>query len=710
MSYNLLSEPVRRFIRDKGWEQLRPIQAAAAERILTTDNHYILASRTASGKTEAAFLPIVSKINFQEPGVQVLYISPLIALINDQFMRIEELCRYLDVKVTKWHGEASRSQKEHLIKEPTGIVLITPESMEAMFANKPFQVQRLFSQLKYVVIDEIHSFLGTERGVQLKSLLSRLKMMTGQSFRIVGLSATIGDYEVAKKFTGDPEHTKVLLDRTAKEIVAVFRYFKAEGDILPLELLEDLYEETKEDKVLIFPNSRGRAEEVAVGLKKMAERNKNHLNYFSHHSSVDKQLREYVEHFAKTNQRQNFCISCTSTLELGIDIGSVDEVVQIDAAHSIASLVQRIGRSGRKEGKPSMLFQYATKPWSLLQSVAGWLLYKEGFIEPPQDLSMAWDILLHQLLSLVKGTNGISLADLCTRLQQNAAFLLITKEDIISIIDHLLNLDLLESVGGELIIGIEGERIVNGKDFYTVFKSEENYKVHYGLNRIGEIPFSLQLKEGENIILSAKVWRIKDVDHKTKKVAVVPANDGRKPIFNGGVGSVHPAIRQKMFEVLFTEEEYEFAENSAMDCLKEMRKEWEEVSLTDLKNERPLRAREEGKLELYTFTGSSINRTLQLLLKINGLNSLLDDASSCILIEAEKDAFFEVWSNLLDSLGEIDRILSELLEANPDAYSFSKWGIFLPTKLKTVLIKSRYFDSDGTEAFLRNIKLFELKY
>lgn len=125
MSFDLLSEPIRKYIRDKRWEQLRPIQTAAISRILTTNDNYILASRTASGKTEAAFLPILSKVDFNDLGIQVLYISPLIALINDQFYRIEELCKYLNVSVTKWHGEANKTLKEKVIKLPNGIVLIT---------------------------------------------------------------------------------------------------------------------------------------------------------------------------------------------------------------------------------------------------------------------------------------------------------------------------------------------------------------------------------------------------------------------------------------------------------------------------------------------------------------------------------------------------------------------------------------------------------
>lgn len=190
MSFSLLSEPIRKYIYDKGWEELRAIQVVAIDKILSTDGHYILASRTASGKTEAAFLPILSKVDFSESGVQVLCISPLIALINDQFYRVEELCQYLDVTVTKWHGEANLSAKNRLLKQPNGIVLITPESLEAMFVNKPFNAKQLFSNLKFIVIDEIHAFIGTDRGTQLKSILFRLQKLSSSSFRIIGLSGS----------------------------------------------------------------------------------------------------------------------------------------------------------------------------------------------------------------------------------------------------------------------------------------------------------------------------------------------------------------------------------------------------------------------------------------------------------------------------------------------------------------------------------------
>jgi ATP-dependent Lhr-like helicase len=711
MSFDLLSEPIRKFIRDKDWEQLRPIQNAAISKILSSDDNFILISRTASGKTEAAFLPILSKVDFNDSGVQVLYISPLIALINDQFYRIEELCKNLDVTVTKWHGEANKTLKDRLIKHPNGIILITPESLEAMFVNKPFNVKQLFSNLKYVVIDEIHSFIGTDRGIQLKSILSRLEKVNSKSFSIVGLSATMSEenkFLEVKEFTGNVEKTKILIDRTTKEINALFRYFKNEGNELPLELLKKLYIETKDNKVLIFPNSRGRAEEVAVKLRKISDRVKGHTNYFSHHSSVDREVREYVEYFAKNNNRQNFCISCTSTLELGIDIGTVDEVVQIDATHSIASLIQRVGRSGRKDGEISNLYLYATDKWSLLQSIACWLLYKEGFIEPPQKTEKPYDILVHQALSITKGYSGIKLTDLINQLSINSAFKQIKLLEIEEILNHLIEIDFLEKLQHEVIIGIEGEKVVNSRDFYSVFKTEENFKVVNAGNKIGEVPFSPQIIEDENILLSAKIWKIKFVDHKAKKIEVIPTKDGKKPMFFGNSGAIHQRIREKMVEVLYSKTNYDFLDQPSCDEIEILRKDFSAFNIQNLQSDRPLLSAEKS-LDLFTFTGTRINRTIKLLLDISGIKNNLDDDSSSFNIQVSRLKLISKWNTIYLPLANIDSHISKLLQSNPALLDFSKWGVYLPENFQVKLIKDKYFDIKQTRHFLTTIKLIENK-
>lgn len=704
MAFELLSEPIRKFIRNKGWDELRPIQAAAIVRITASDDHFILASRTASGKTEAAFLPILSKVNFNEPGVKVLYISPLIALINDQFYRVEALCKDLEVPVTKWHGEANKTLKNRLIEKPEGIVLITPESLEAMFVNKPFNIKHLFSNLKYVVVDEIHSFIGTDRGTQLKSILSRLQDVNSRSFSIVGLSATIGDYDEAKKFTSNEAKTIVLVDKKAKEINAEFRYFEGSGQELPLALLKDLYTETKDNKVLIFPNSRGRAEEIAVKLKKISDRVKGHANYFSHHSSVDREVREYVEFFAKNNNRQNFCIACTSTLELGIDIGTVDEVVQIDATHSIASLIQRVGRSGRKEGQSSNLFLYATDEWSLLQSIACWLLYKDGFIEPPQKTEKPYDILVHQALSITKGHSGILLSELVRQLQNNAAFRQIELPEIEEIIAHLIGTDMLEKLGQEVIIGIEGEKVVNSRDFYSLFKAEENFKVVNAGNAIGEIPFSPQVVENENILLAAKIWKITFIDPKAKEIEVIPANDGKKPMFFGGGASIHHRIREKMLDVLYDKIEYDFLNEASREKLNSMRHDFSAFKIQDRETDRPLLVTEKD-LELFTFTSTRVNNTVKLLLDAAGITNNTNERNSSFSILISKHELLSKTGSLSQLLVDIDVHISAKLQENTAMMDFSKFGMHLPHTYQVRLIKDKYFDVGEALQLLERMRL-----
>jgi len=708
-SFDMLSAPIRKYIYDKGWGSLRPIQEAAIQRIIPTDNNYVLISRTASGKTEAAFLPILSKVNFREQGVKVLYISPLIALINDQFIRVEKLCEYLDVPVTKWHGEAAKGAKEKLLKHPEGIVLITPESLEAMFVNKPYQIKHLFANLEYVVIDEIHSFLGSARGTHLQSLLSRLQNINSRKFCIVGLSATVSDvnrYIELKEFLGDPENTKIIRDKTPKPINAVFRYFASTSPNLSSDLLNDVYVSTKNSKTLIFPNARGRVEEVAVGLKKISDRLGGHQNYFSHHSSVDKEVREYVEFFAKNSSVQNFCISCTSTLELGIDIGNVDEVVQIDATHSIASLIQRVGRSGRREDRASNLFLYATDPWSLLQSVACWLLYQEQYIEPVSVNKKPYDVLLHQTLSIVKAHSGMMFSELLEEICANSSFSRIEKNDIEAIIRHLAKTDLLEKIGNEYIIGIEGEKLVNNKDFYSLFQTPVLFKVSCQGVKIGELPLSSQVRIDENVYLSARIWKIQDIDYETKKIEVIPARDGKKPIFSGDPADTVHKIREKMLEIILSEDQYDFLDAAGHETIRELRKYF---SVFEVKNPETDRIVHHGQTNstFYTFTSSKIHRTLSFMMDSFGIEHQIHDSSSSMSIKSTDGDFAGVLQGIhLDEI-TIVQMLEQLIQEKPAMLDFSKWAKYLPLRYQAKLLKESYFDFEGCHSFLKNLNFVE---
>lgn len=705
MPYNLLSEPIRRYIRDKRWEQLRPIQAAAISRIMTTENNYILASGTASGKTEAAFLPILSKTDFSQPGIQVLYISPLIALINDQLVRIEDLCKYMDVEVTKWHGEANRGAKDRVLKDPKGIILITPESLEAMFVTKPYNITHLFSNLKFVIIDEIHSFIGTDRGIQLKSILSRLQEKNTKRFRIVGLSATIGDYQEAKKFTGDEANTKILVDKSVKPLSAGFRYFNAkEQTELPPELLIDMYHHVHANKTLIFPNSRGRVEEIAVKLKKISERLGGHTNFFAHHSSVNKEMREYAEFFAKNSGRENFSISCTSTLELGIDIGAVDEVIQVDATHSVSSLIQRVGRSGRKDDSYSKLMLYATSPWNMVQALACWNLHNKRYIEPPDITDRPYDILGHQALSIIKGHSGIDHRILIDQLSSNFAFQNIQRAEMIEIIDHFIQIDLIEKLGNELIIGLEGEKIVNNRDFYSTFEREVSLKVINNGRVIGDLPFSPQIQPDNNILLAARIWKVEEVDIETGKIYVVPAKDGKKPMFTGSGVNVHPSVHHEMFNILTSGEEFDILDQYSRQVLKDLRKIFS-GRVQDPASERPV-ITHDMKSKIYIFGGTKVVSSLRFLLSQTGLSTIITD-NGCTLEVATHDssALLSKWQSLLSLRNEVNSILIQSLEKTPHLIDFSKWGKYLPEKYKVSVIRQKLYDFDGAFHFITNIRL-----
>lgn len=704
MSYELLSEPIRRYIRNKKWEFLRPIQHAAILRILTTEDHYILASRTASGKTEAAFLPILSALNFDEPGVQVVYISPLIALINDQFFRIEEMCKDLEIPITRWHGEASVSAKKKLQKTPSGIILITPESLEALFVNKPWILNQLFSNLKFVIIDEIHSFIGTDRGIQLQSLLSRLKFRSNKNIRIIGLSATIGDYTQAKRFTGEENKTKVLLDREIKEINTSIHYIPSIQNELPEQLINEIYSQTLNNRVLIFPNSRGKAEEIAFRLKKLSEKLGGHPHYFAHHASLNRQERERIEEFARESKDQAFCISCTSTLELGIDIGNMEKVVQIDSTYSISSLIQRVGRSGRTEGRISELRVFTTNFWSLLQSLACWLLFQEGYIEPVAEINKPYDLLLHQILSIAKEKCGIIQKELLSLLNSLSVFNEITIEEKQEILSDLIDREFLEKIGNEIILGIEGEKLVNTRDFYSVFKTERNLTIVHSGKSIGNVPHTPQIIEGENILLSARTWKIIWVDLKANKVEVIPAQDGRKPIYIGSGGIIHAKIREKMMDIIYSDTRYEILDQKGNEKLAHVRTEFKRKSNFLETCQRPYILEDRG-IRVFTFTGTRINRALQFIITSAGIQNQYDENSSSLTLHISSESLSSLLEDIPDYLPKVDQALRQQLQSRPGIINFSKWGKYLPEKYQIELLKEKYYDFKGAEAWLSGIQL-----
>ncbi|HAT36291.1 MAG TPA: ATP-dependent helicase, partial [Rhodospirillaceae bacterium] len=361
-AFDKLARPVQKWIRQQGWRELRDIQARSIRTICETNTDLIVAASTAGGKTEAAFLPLISQV-LDEPsdgtGFDLLYIGPLKALITDQAMRLEGMCQEAELPVIPWHGDVSQSVKTRALKSPKGILLITPESLEALLIRRGLEIPRLFGATRAVVIDELHTVLDSERGVQLRSLLTRLELAIKRPVRRIGLSATLGDMDLAKAYLRPDAASSVQLIEAnggEAELKLQLRGYLSgdEDDNSPSAtdaIAAHLFKHLRGSDNLVFAGARQRVEIYADRLRELCEREHLPQEFYPHHASLSREHRDFVERRLKDPARPTTAV-CTSTLELGIDIGDVTCVAQIGAPFSVAALRQRLGRSGRREGQP----------------------------------------------------------------------------------------------------------------------------------------------------------------------------------------------------------------------------------------------------------------------------------------------------------------------------------------------------------------------
>lgn len=696
-SYNLLRREIREYIYDEGWESLRKIQEASIRQVHDTENNLILAAPTASGKTEAAFLPAINSIEDWSSGLKIIYISPLIALINDQFRRIYELCEYMDIPVTSWHGEASRSKKNKLLKQPKGILLITPESIEAMLSLRPGEAKGLFKGIEWVIVDEIHSFLENNRGIQLKSLIERIKLYMEKEPRFIGMSATLNrnDYKVVKNFFISNRDTNVLLDSSKNPLETTQSYYEANIKRESTKALKEIFDYSQRESMLVFPNSRGEVERLSVGLSKMGKQIGSNTRYFAHHASVSKDMRLTAENFAKNSKGELFTICCTSTLELGIDIGSVDSIVQYNAPHSVASLGQRLGRSGRKERK-NILHFIATDEWSLLQGLASLSLYEEGLIDRIDPILKPYDVLGHQIISILLEYTGIPFKDLYNINKSFSSWQDIEDNEHQELIEYMIKEEYIEILEGEAITGIKAEKLLRGSEFFAHFETENNFSVYNSQKKIGEIPLSPGVQVGINILLSAQVWRITDIELRSKKIYVNKAIDGNPPMFFGSGGNVTNEIRNRMKTILRYEDYWE----SYSDDIKEI---LSKLSEENLKHDGYLWVEKDDKIGLRTFKGTKINRTLQLLLNMldNEVKYKLDDKETFIYgpnirkdVEKIKERNFDE-SDIFKHLTLHPEIVELYLSSN-------KYRILLPDNLKVKYVIYNKLNLEGAKKYLED--------
>lgn len=668
--FSQLHPVVQRWIWDKGWTSLRDIQGASIAAVLGGAGDVLIAASTASGKTEAAFLPVLSRLAENPgPGVRAVYVGPLKALINDQFQRLEDLCERLQMPVTKWHGDASAAQKKRLREKPAGILLITPESLEAMFVRRPESLGAMFNALEFVVIDELHAFLDAERGVQLASLLKRLDADIGRKPRRIGLSATIGDLPMAASWLRPDSPASVqIIESNASgaalqlQVRGVVEVGRPEGEAGTAEADEDEDEDEEAGKEardeadldapatsleliaqhlfltlrskgnhLVFAGSRRNTEELSDALRVMCERAQVPNEFFPHHGNLSRETREYLEQRLKDGEQPTTAVA-TTTLELGIDIGSVESVAQVGAPASIASLRQRLGRSGRREGKAAVLRIYAVESSldqfsgvferlrpETVQAVAAVRLLLKRWIEPPKPTALHLSTLLHQTLAIICERGGVSPKHAYQLLGGPGPFASVTP-DIFAAMLRGVNVGeqkLIESApDGTMMLGALAERITGHYDFYSVFVTYDECTIATETKTLGTLSVKNALGPGDYLIFAGQRWKVNVVDDVAKRITVEPAPAGRVPKFEGDAAPLHDMLVEEMRAVYLDTDVPVYLDAAAKKHLAEGRTEFQALGL-----DRNYFVARDDRVYLFPWVGTQKLDTLRLSLRYCGLSA-----------------------------------------------------------------------------------------
>ena len=607
--FNRYAPFIQDYIYRSGWKTLRAVQNAAGDAIFNTDANVLLTASTASGKTEAAFFPILTLIDEDPPAsVGVLYIAPLKALINDQFGRISVLCEDAGISVYRWHGDVTQTGKRKLLKKPEGILQITPESLESLMINKHMEIPSLFCDLRFIVIDEIHSLLRSDRGLQTFCLIERLCRTAGCDPRRVGLSATIGDPEEAGKFlaSGSRRGTVIPKFDGGKEVwrIGMEHFFntppQADEDkqsVPEAQIIEPatdkapktadpgigyIFEHTRGKKCLVFTNSREECETVCQQLRQYCETNHEPERFLIHHGNLSASYRESAEEDMKDDDSL-MSVCATATLELGIDIGRLERAFHVDAPYTVSGFLQRLGRTGRRGDPAEMWFVMREEhpearammpdmiPWYLIQGIALVQLYaEERFVEPPRTDRLPFSLLYHQTMSTLASCGEMTPAELASRVLPLSAFKHISRDDYRVMLRHLIDTDhISRTENGGLIVGLEGERIVNSYKFYAVFRENLEYTVRTGSEQIGTIVKPPPV--GDKIAIAGRVWAVDEVDHKRREVWCTLVRGNIPAYFGDVAGDIHTKILERMYHVLAEDKSYPYLMRHAVCRLKDAR-------------------------------------------------------------------------------------------------------------------------------------------
>lgn len=654
-----------------------------------------------------------------------IYVSPLKALINDQWGRLEQLCEMLEVPVTPWHGDIAANRKSKFHRNPSGCLLITPESLEALLMRQGGGLVAVFANLRYVVIDELHAFMGSERGKQLQSQLARIERIVERSVPRIGLSATLGDFGRAKEFLrqGHGAEVELIESKSAGQDLKVLVRGVLEPAARPnpdadeeetpdliakTGIVVELFKTLRGSNNLVFPNSRSAVEFFADRLRRMCEEQKVPNEFWPHHGSLSREIREQAEAALKQKERPATGI-CTSTLELGIDIGAVKSVAQIGPPPSVASLRQRLGRSGRRKGEPAILRAYAIErqltPLSgladqlrqgLVQTVAMVRLLVQGWYEPIGSRGLHASTLVQQTLSLLVQHGGLHAKQLWEMLCSRGAFREIEQDLFTSLLRGLGQKEIIfQDPTGLILLAPKGEQLTEHYSFYAAFNSQEEFRIVSDGRTLGSMPINRPLAPGSFVIFGGRRWQVIRVSQDELVIEVKPGAGGALPSFEGSPGAtIHDHVREEMRAVLEGDQPVTFLDKLGQQLLAEARSNYRQMGLARTA------VRESGNyVQILLWKGDRIHDTLTLLLQFKGIEAL----SHGLFVEVRGLGAGEVLDALC-AIASNREINPQDVAAEVETKLRQKWDALLPEDVLDADFAADALDVSGTIASIKGLE------
>jgi len=609
-----------------GISELRPVQELTIPHVLDGKNCVVLAP-TAGGKTEAAFFPVLSRVDAEDlRPVSVIYTSPIRALLNNQEERVARYAATIGRRVFKWHGDVGPTQRRRFLDHPADILMTTPESLEAMLMSARVPARQLFEGLEVVIVDEVHAFADDDRGAHLSSLLERLSRYCGRDVQRIGLSATVGNPdEILEWLRGRSKRDGVVIS-PPRPPVNPYVSLDYVGSMANAAIVAEQMHRGK--KRLVFVDSRRGVEEFG---KELSARG---VATFLAHGSLSITARRDAERaFAEGN---DCAIVATSALELGIDVGDLDHVLQIDCPGTVASFLQRMGRTGRRAGATPNCTFLATKEPAVLQAAALLRLHRRGFVESVHPSRRAAHMLAHQLLALSIQEQGVPVSDWWGWLEGATPFLELTAAERQSVLERMLTEQILVAADGRLTLGPCGERLYGRKHFaelYAVFSMPRAITVCVGDQEIGTVDGAfLQGAEpgsrNSTFLLGGRAWELTHVDWSKGRCSVKPAEGGAKAArWFGGPGALSYELCQSMREVLASDGTDASWSKRATEVIERLR---EEHAFLREGEQAPMVLEGDG-ITWWTFAGARANQLLARVIEgeLGGRCVVRDTSISC---------------------------------------------------------------------------------